>query len=173
MWTISYWLSGLALTVFQKPRFQRWQVSSYMFLHFHVTFKVSSNICWGFILLFQLICYEWLVSTFCSFLFMYVLLNLCYFVSAHCCLSFVVYMLLSFGGCSCCLDQNDLLGWCTVMEYTGFTKMFFIFKIFVFSLLNCTHHILKYNPAQSFRSLVFEHLTGGTLVTESEFLQPL
>ena len=77
---------------FPHPRFQRWQVSSYMFLLCHVTLTVSSNMCWGFILPFLFICYVWLVSTFCSFLFMYVLLNLCYFVSAHCCPSFIVYM---------------------------------------------------------------------------------
>lgn len=112
-------------------------VSLYLFFHFHVTFTVTSNICWGFIFSFLLICYVWLVSAFCSFLFMYVLLNLCYFVCAHCCPSFVDHMHSFFWWMVLLSGSKWPLGVVySLMEYTGFTKVFFISKNSVFSSLN-------------------------------------
>lgn len=122
---------------FPNPRFQKWQVSSYLFLHSQVTFMDSSILCWGFILSFLLMCYVWLVSTFCSFSFMYILLKMCYFVSAHCCPSFVVYMHSFFLWMVLLSGSKWPFGVVySLVEYTSFTKVFFILKISVFSLLN-------------------------------------
>lgn len=59
-----------------------------------------------------------------SFLFMYLLLNLCYFVSAHCCPSFVVYMH-SFFWLIVLLSGSKLhVGIVySLMEYTGCTSV--------------------------------------------------
>lgn len=125
------------LTIFQTPCFRNDKcLHTYSFTSMwhsqshHIYVEVSY-------FLFSLLCYVWLVSTFCSFLFMYVLLNLCYFVSVHCCPSFVAYMHSFFWWIVLLSRSKWPVGIVySLMEYTGFTQVFFISKISVFSLLN-------------------------------------